>query len=79
MFGLETNACTTSAQMVAACGEMGEEDKQKRHKGKALPTAKETLGRSETVLNLLAKAGGHTARLYVWRDGLRTAGVVCCS
>ena len=43
---------------------MGEDDKQKRYKSKALPMVLETFGRfgpeSEKVLDLLAMAAGHT-------------------
>ena len=72
---------TTSDHEAAACAEMGEDDKQKRYKSKALPMVLETFGRfgpeSEKVLDLLAMAAGHTARckpvLHVWRDRLRRA------
>ena len=72
---------TTSATKVATCAMTGEQDKQRRYKGKALPMVMESFGRlgpeSEKVLDLLAKAAGHTARprpvLHVWRDRLRRA------
>ena len=61
-----TESYTTSAKKVAVCATMGEEDKVKRYKGKAVPMVKETFGRlgpeTEKVLNLLAMAVGHTAR-----------------
>ena len=72
---------TSSASKVATCATMGEAEKQRRYKGKALPMVMESFGRfgpeSEKVLNLLAMAAGHTARskpvLHVWRDRLRRA------
>ena len=67
---------------VAACAIMGEEDKLKRYKGKALPMVMETFERldpeSEKVLNLLAMAAGQAPVLHVvdfseaftrWQEG----------
>ena len=68
-------------EKVAACATMGEEDKLKRYKCKALPMVMDTFGRlgpeSEKVLNLLTTAAGQTTRarrvLHVCRNRLRRA------
>ena len=76
--------CTTSAKKVAACAMMGEEDKQKCYKGRALAMVVGSYGtfgpESEKVLKILAMAPEHTAtsRPVVHVGRLAAVSVVVC-